>query len=95
MNVINGKRTMEVKDSDVQITLYVPKELVADVGVLPKVKNLSYISTTEEEHPKEFKGKIATVFTDVEEDSPEMVTFVNVIIGLVESFIRKGYGDND
>ena len=90
MNVINGKRTMEVKDSDVQITLYVPKELVEDVGVLPRIKNLSYISTTEEEHPKEFKGKIVMVFTDVEEVSPEMITFGNVIIELVESFIRKG-----
>ena len=90
MNVINGKRTTEVKDIDVQIVLYVPKELVADVGVLPRIKNLNYISTTEEEHPKEFKGKIAMVFTDVEEVSPEMITFGNVIIELVESFIRKG-----
>ena len=79
----------KVKDSDIQIVLYVPKELVEDVGVLPIIKNLSYISTTEEEHPKDFKGKIVMVFTDVEEVSPEMVTFGNVIIELVESFIRK------
>lgn len=90
MNVINGKRTMVVEEFDVQIVLYVPKELVADVGILPKVKNLSYISTTEEEHPKEFKGKVVMVFTDVEEVSLKMMTFGNVIIELVESFIRKG-----
>ena len=90
MNVINGKRTIEVKDINTQIVLYVPKELVEDVEVLPKVGNLNYISTTEEEHPKEFNGKIVMVFTDVEEVSPEMITFGNVIIELVESFIRKG-----
>ena len=89
MNIVNGKRNREVKDSGIQIVLYVPKELVEDVGILPKIKNLSYISTIEEYHPKDFKGKIVMVFTDVEEVSPEMMTFGNVIIELVESFIRK------
>ena len=89
INVINGKRTTEIKDSDIQIVLYAPNELVADVGVLPKVKNLRYISTTEEEHPKEFKGKVAMVL-ETEEVSAEMMKFGNVIIELVESFIRKG-----
>ena len=89
INVINDKRTTEFKDSDIQIVLYVPKELVVDVGVLPKVKYLRYISTTEEEHPKEFKGKVAMVFSNVKEVSSEMMKFGNAIIELVESFINK------
>ena len=89
ISVINGKRTTEVKGLDVEIILYVPKELVAGVDILPKVKNLRYISTTEEEHPQEFKDKIAMVLSDVEEVSPEMMVFGNVIIELVESFINK------
>ena len=89
INVINDKRTTEIKDWDVEIVLYVPNELVTDVGVLPKVKNLRYISTTEEEHPKEFKGKIVMVL-EIEEVSSEVMKFGNAIIELVESFIRKG-----
>ena len=89
ISVINGKRNIEIKDSNIEIVLYVPKELVADVGVLPKVNNLRYISTTEEEHPKEFKGKVAMVL-ETEEVSAEMMKFGNVIIELIESFIKNG-----
>ena len=88
--MVNCKRTIELKDCDTNIVLYIPKELVEDVGVLPKINNLNYISTTEEYHPKDFKGKIVMVLTNVEEVSQEMMMFGNVIIELVESFIRKG-----
>ena len=53
--MVNCKRTIELKDCGAHIVLYIPKELVEDVGVLPKINNLNYISTIEEYHPKDFK----------------------------------------
>jgi len=88
INVINGVENKVVKNFDCKVVLYIPSELGVNVYMLPKVENLTYIETSQEEHPKDFIGKVVMVFfnTDL---TDELVCAYNIIVKLIEIEIDR------